>query len=223
MTPHARTGLLGRMTLCSLASLLAIASTRFAGAPLAQLSPPDSASACRRAIKPAEESPYVLYSPVALDRAAALRCTGLPPTADTLDVLEALVNHGWDRNVLGHYALAVANQRLHAAGISESAPDRERGLASLRVAYRIKPLTSTGLLLSDVATELALRLQESRQCSDVVRARELLAEARTVYPDKKLVSHVPDWSAVELKAAETVKRVCGRPAAPQTHREPPQN
>jgi hypothetical protein len=120
------------------------------------------------------------------------------------------VNHGWDRDLLGRYALVVANQHLHAASISQSEPDRERGLASLRVAYRIKPLTSTGLLLSGEVIELALRLQTSRQCSDVVRARELLAEARTVYPPENLVSHVPDWSDFELKAQETVKRVCGR-------------
>jgi len=222
MTPHALTSLLGRMTRCTLASLLAIASTSFTKVSLAQLSSPDSASACRHAIKPAAESAYALSSPVALDRAAALLCTGLPPTADTLDVLEALVNHGWDRDLLGQHALVLANQQLHAASISQSESARERGLASLRVAYRIKPLTSTRLLLSTEAAELALRLQESRQCSDVVRARELLAEARTVYPEKS-VSHVPDWSAFELKAQETVRRVCGRQAVQQMHREPPQN
>ena len=222
MTPCGRTPFVERMTLRSLASVLVIAGSGLAVSSHAQLSSADSASACRSAIHLHHPVAHWEPSDFVFNQPAALVCTGLPPTADTLNVLEALVILGGNRDLLGQYALVLANGHLRVARNSQLEADRERGLASLRVAYRIKPLTSTRLLLSTEAAELALRLQESRQCSDVVRARELLAEARTVYPEQS-VSHVPDWSAFELKAQETVKRVCGRQAVPQTDREPPQN
>jgi hypothetical protein len=158
------------------------------------------------------------------DQPAALVCTALPPTADTLEILAALAARGADRALVGHYALIVANQHFRASRHSGERRDIERALASLRVAHGIDSSRTTGFLLGATATTLALLLQESGVCADAALAPPLLVEARSVFPADSNSAHPrPDWADLERKAKEHEKRACRRPGARSADAEPPQN
>lgn len=204
-----------------LAAAFAIASAGIPAALLAQLSAADSVAACRSAIQVRGVSPDTRHALLAFDRPAALLCTALPATADTLDILAALAKRG-DRALIGHYALIVADQHLRASRSSGDRREVERALASLRVAYGIDSSHTTGFLLGATATALALLLQESGVCADAARALPLLVEARSVFPADSHLTHAPpDWASLERKAGENEKRACRRQGARSADAEPP--
>lgn len=224
MTLRRRARLIVFVGLWSLAGSFAIASSGLAAPLLAQLSAADSAAACRSAIQVRGVSPDTRHAILAFDQPAALLCTALPATADTLEILAALAERGGDRGLVGHYALIVANQHWRASRNSGERRDIERALASLRVAYGIDSSRTTGFLLGATATTLAWLLQESGVCVDAVRASSLLSEARSVFPpDSHSAYPAPDWADVEREAKETEKRACRRPSVRSADVDPPQN
>lgn len=194
-------------------------------APLpAQRSDSDSARACRTAVH--YQRPSRLDSVAIFDRRAALRCTGLPPTADTLTILAAVAERGGDRDLIGYYALVIAQRHFRASRETSERRELERALRSLRVVHEIEPSRTTGFLLSSAAAALAFALQESDRCSDVTAASELLAEARAVYPVDlgEVAPHAPpDWDAFEREAKNRVALVCGRESAQPSPARPPHN
>jgi hypothetical protein len=208
---------------CGLAAAFAIAGTGITAPMLGQLSSADSAAACRSAIQVRGVSPDTRQAILAFDQPAALLCTALPATADTLDILAALGKRGGDRALVGHYALMVADQHLRASRSSGERRDIERALASLRVAYGIDSSNTTGFLLGATATTLALLLQESGVCADAARAPPLLLEARAVFPaDSNPAHRPPDWADLERKARENEKRACRRQGVRAADADPPQ-
>ncbi len=184
----------------------------------------DSTYSCRTAVYYQRPSP--LDSVAIIDRDAALRCTGLKSSADTLTILAALAERGGDRDLIAYYALVIANRHVRASRATPERPELERALRSLRVAHQIKPSRTTAFLLGSAAGSLAFALQESDRCTDVARAPALLAEARTVFPVDSVVvapDAPPDWDAFERKAKEHVAVVCGRQTPPASPAKPPQN
>jgi hypothetical protein len=168
-------------------------------------------------------SPDTRHAILVFNQPAALRCTALPATADTVDILAALAKRGGDRALIGHYALIVADQHFRASRNSGDRRDIERALASLRVAYGIDSSRTTGFLLGATATTLALLLQESGICADAARAPSLLVEARSVFPADSNSAHPPpDWITLERKASENEKRACRRQGARSADADPPQ-
>ena len=223
MTPRDRSRLIELVGPWGLAAAFAIASASITAPMLAQLSSADSAAACRSAIQVRGVSPDTRHAILAFDQPAALLCTALPATADTLDILAALAERG-DRALIGHYALIVANQHFRASRNSGERRDIERALASLRVAYGIDSSRTTGFLLGATATTLALLLQESGVCADATRAPSLLVEARSVFPADSNPAHSPpDWATLERKAKENEKRACRRRGVRSAEADPPQN
>ncbi|HEU5186618.1 MAG TPA: hypothetical protein VFU01_18745 [Gemmatimonadaceae bacterium] len=161
---------------------------------------------------------------LSFDQPAALLCTALPATADTLDILSALAERGGDRTLIGHYALIVANQHFRASRRSGERRDIERALASVRVAHRIDLSPTTGFLLGATATTLALLLQESGVCADAARAASLLLEARSVFPADSDPAHPPpDWANLERKAKANEERACRGRRVRSAEIDPPQN
>ena len=196
---------------CGLAAAFAITGAGITAPLLAQLSSADSAAACRSAIQVRGVSPDTRQAILAFDQPAALLCTALPASADTVDILAALAKRSGDRALIGHYALIVADQHLRASRNSGERRDIERALASLRVAYGIDSSGTTGFLLGATATTLALLLQESGVCADAARAPSLLLEARSVFPADSISAHrPPDWADLERKAKENEKLACRR-------------
>lgn len=223
MTARGRSRLIELVGPWGLAAAFATASAGITAPVLAQLSAADSAAACRSAIQVRGVSPDTRHAILAFDQPAALLCTALPATADTLDILAALAERG-DRALVGHYALIVANQHFRASRNSGDRRDIERALASLRVAYGIDSSRTTAFLLGATATTLALVLQESGLCADAARAPQLLLEARSVFPADSNPAHPPpDWAKVEREAKEHEKRVCRRRGVRQAEADPPQN
>jgi len=223
MTPRGRSGLIALVGRCGLAAAFAIAGAGIIAPVLAQFSSADSAAACRSAIQVRGVSPDTRQAILAFDQPAALLCTALPATADTLDILAALAERGGDRALVGHYALIVAHQHFRAMRSSGESRDTERALASLRVAYGIDSSNTTGFLLGATATTLALLLQESGVCADAARALSLLVEARAVFPAHPNPAHAPpDWASIERKAREHEKRACRRQGARSADADPPQ-
>ena len=223
------------MTLYPLATYLSIAPLRVRAAfvmaltllatPLAaQASATDSAHSCRTAVH--YQRPTPLDSVAIFDRAAALRCTQLPPSADTLTILAAVAEHGGDRDLIAYYALVIAHRHFRASRHTPERPELERAVRSLRVVHQIKPSRTTGFLLGSAAATLALALQESERCIDVAGAPALLAEARAVFPVDSVVvaPHAPpDWDEFERQAKERIGRVCRRQGAQSSLTTPPQN
>jgi hypothetical protein len=206
-----------------LMAAFAIANASTTAPVLAQRSSADSAAACRSAIQVRAVSPDTRHAILAFNQSAALLCTGLPATADTLDILAALARRGGDRALIGHYALIVADQHFRASRNSGDRRDIERALASLRVAYGIDSSRTTAFLLGATATTLALLLQESGICADAARAPSLLVEARSVFPADSNAAHPPpDWINLERKASENEKRACRRQGARSADADPPQ-
>jgi hypothetical protein len=188
----------------------------------AQQSAADSARSCGTAVH--YQRPTPLDSVAIFDRSAALRCTGLPPTADTLAILAAVAEHGGDRDLIAYYALVIANRHFRASRETAERPKLERALRSLRVVHQIQPSRTTAFLLGSAAGTLAFALQESDRCIDVAGAPALLAEARTVLSVDSVAPHAPpDWDAFEHKAKERVARICGRESAQPSPAKPPQN
>ena len=221
MTPGGRSRLIELVGPWGLAAAFAIASASITAPMLAQLSSADSAAACRSAIHVRGVSPDTRHAILAFDQAAALLCTALPATADTLDILAALAERG-DRALVGHYALIVANQHFRASRNSGERRDIERALASLRVAHGIDSSRTTGFLLGATATTLALLLQESGVCADATRAPSLLVEARSVFPTDSNPAHAPpDWATFERKAKENERRACRRRGVRSAEADPP--
>ena len=224
MALRGRSRLIERVGRCGLAAAFAIAGAGVTAPVLAQLSSADSAAACRSAIQVRGVSPDTRHAILALNQPAALLCTALPATADTVDILAALAERGANRPLIGHYALIVADQHLRASRTSGERRDIERALASLRVAYGIDSSHTTGFLLGATATTLALLLQESGLCADAVRATPLLLEARSVFPvDSNPAQPPPDWTSLERKAKENEKRACRRQGVRAAEAAPPQN
>jgi hypothetical protein len=224
MTPRDRSRLIELAGPWGLAAAFAIASASISAPVLAQVSSADSAAACRSAIKVRGVSPDTRHAILAFDQPAALLCTALPATADTLDILAALAQRGGDRALIAHYALIVANEHFRTSRNSGERHDVERALSSLRVAYGIDSSRTTGFLLGATATTLALLLQESGACADATRAPSLLVEARSVFPADSDPAHVPpDWATLERKAKENEKRACRRRGVRSAEAEPPQN
>ena len=222
MTPRGRSRLIVLVGRCGLAAGFAIAGAVITAPMLAQLSSADSAAACRSAIQVRGVSPDTRHAILAFDQPAALLCTALPATADTLDILAALAERGGDRALIGHYALIVADQHFRASRNSGERRDIERALASLRVAYGIDSSRTTGFLLGATATTLALLLQESGVCADAARAPSLLLEARSVFPADSNPAHPPpDWADLERKARENEKRACRRQGVRSADTDPP--
>ena len=223
MTPRCRSRLVELAGPWGLAAAFAIASASITAPTLAHLPSADSAAACRSAIQVRGVSPDTRHAILAVDQPAALLCTALPATADTLDILAALAERG-DRALIGHYALIVADQHFRASRNSGDRRDIERALASLRVAYGIDSSHTTGFLLGATATTLALLLQESGVCADATRAPKLLFEARSVFPADSNSAHLPpDWATLERNARENEKRACRRGSVRSAETEPPQN
>ena len=212
---------IGSMARRGLAAAFAIAGAGITTPMLAQRASADSAAACRSAIQIRGASPDTRHTMLAFDQPAALLCTALPATADTLDILAALAERGGDRALVGHYALIVANEHLRASRSSGERRDIERALASLRVAYGIDSSRTTGFLVGATATALALLLQESGVCADAARALPLLAEARSVFPADSDAHAPPDWASLERKARENEKRACRRQGARSADADPP--
>lgn len=213
--------LVGRM---GLAAAFAVASAGTAAPMLAQLSSADSAAACRSAIRVRGVSPDTRHAILSFDQPAALLCTALPATADTLDILSALAKRGGNRALIGHYALTVANQHFRASRHSGERRDIERALASVRVAHGIDSSHATGFLLGATATTLALLLQESGVCADAARAASLLLEARSVFPADSNPAHPPpDWPNLERKAKANEELACRRRGVRSAEINPPQN
>ena len=211
MTPCGRARIVGLVGSLGLAAVFAIALAGLPASLLAQLSAADSASACRSAIWVQRVPPDTRHQLLGFDQSAALLCTALPATADTLDILAALAQRGGDRALIGHYALVVANQHFRNARASGERRDMERAVALLRVAHGIDSSRTTGWLLGAMVTTLALLLQESPACADVARAPLLLVEARSVSPADSNPAHPPpDWDSFERKARESEARACGR-------------
>jgi hypothetical protein len=207
-----------------LAAVFIIASAGLPASLLAQVSSADSAIACRSAIRVQGASPHAPHEILAFNQPAALLCTALPSTADTLDILAALAERGGNRALVGHYALIVANQHFRRSRNSGERRDIERAVASLRVAYGIDSSRTTGFLLGASAATLALLLQESGVCADAARATSLLVEARTISPaDSNSVHPPPDWASLERKAREAEHRACRRGRVPSAHADPPEN
>ena len=222
MTPRLRSRRIVLVGRGGLAAAFAIAGAGITAPLLAQLSSSDSAAACRSAIQARGVSPDTRHAILAFDQRAALVCTALPATADTLDILAALAERGGDRALVGHYALIVADQHLRASRSSGERRDIERALASLRVAYGIDSSGTTGFLLGATATTLALLLQESGICADAARAPSLLVEARSVFPaDSSFAHRPPDWADLERKAKENEKRACQRQRVRSADSDPP--
>ena len=204
-----------------LVAAFAIANAGITARMHAQLSSADSAAACRSAIQVRGVSPDTRHAILTFDQPAALLCTALPATADTVDILAALAKRG-DRALIGHYALIVADQHLRASRSSGERSDIERALASLRVAYGIDSSHTTGFLLGATATTLALLLQESAICADAARAPTLLVEARSVFPADSNPAHSPpDWANLERKARENERRACRRQGVRSADADPP--
>ena len=194
---------------CAVAATLAIAAIGIAKPVLAQRSSADSAAACRSAIHVRGASADAGQPILGFDQPAAILCTALPASADTVDILAALAKRGGNRALVGHYALIVADQHLRASRTSGGRRDLERALASLRVAYGIDSSHTTGFLLGATATSLALLLQESGICADAARAPLLLVEARSAFPADSNPAHAPpDWATLERKAKENEQRAC---------------
>ena len=190
----------------------------------AQESATDSTHSCRTVVRYQRPSP--LDSVAIFDRDAALRCTRLPSTADTLTILAAVAEHGGDRDLIAYYALVIAHRHFRASRQKPERPELERALRSLRVAHQIKPSRTTGFLVGSAAATLALALQESERCIDVAGAPALLAEARAVFPVDSVVvaPHAPpDWDEFERKARERVARVCRHEGAQSSVETPPRN
>jgi hypothetical protein len=223
MTPRSRSRLIELVGPWGLAAAFAIASAGITAPTLAQLPSADSAAACRSAIQVRGVSPDTRHAILTFDQPAALLCTALAATADTLDILVALAERG-DRALIGHYALIVANQHFRASRNSGERRDIERALSSLRVAHGIDSSHTTGFLLGATATTLALLLQESGVCADASRAPSLLAEARSVFPaDSHPAEPPPDWATFERKAKENEKRACRRRGARAADADLPRN
>ncbi len=221
--PRGRSRLIVLVGRSGLAAAFAIASAGTTAPMLAQPSSADSAAACRSAIQVRGVSPDTRHAILAFDQPAALLCTALPATADTLDILAALAERG-DRALIGHYALIVANQHFRASRNSGERRAIERALASLRVVYGIDSSRTTGFLLGATATTLALLLQESGICADATRAPSLLVEARSVFPADSNPAHPPpDWADFERKAKENEKRACRHRRVRSAEADPPQN
>ena len=226
---HSTTAYVGLLAIRSiarrgLAAAFAIAGAGITAPMLAQRSSADSVAACRSAIQVRGVSPDTRHAMLAFDQPAALLCTALPATADTLDILAALAERGGDRALVGHYALIVANEHLRASRSSGERRDIERALASLRVAYGIDSSRTTGFLLGATATALALLLQESGVCADAAGALPLLVEARSVFPADSTSAHSPpDWASLERKARENEKRACRRQGARSADADSPPN
>jgi hypothetical protein len=223
MTPRGRSRLIEFVSPSALAAAFAIASAAITAPMLAQPSPADSAAACRSAIQVRGVSRDSRQAILGFDQPAALLCTALPATADTLDILAALAERG-DRALVGHYALIVANEHFRASRTSGERRDIERALASFRVAYGIDSSRTTGFLLGATATTLALLLQESGVCADATHALSLLVEARSAFPANANPAHPPpDWATLERKAKENERRACGRRRVRSAEADPPQN
>lgn len=221
MTPRGRSRLIELVGPQGLAAAIAIASASITAPVLAQLPSADSAAACRSAIQVRGVSPDTRHAILAFDQPAALRCTALPATADTLDILAALAERA-DRVLIGHYALMIANQHFRASRNSGERRDIERALASLRVAHGIDSSRTTGFLLGATATTLALLLQESGLCADATRAPSLLVEARSAFPADSLSAQPPpDWVTLERNAKENEKRTCQRRRVRSAEADPP--
>lgn len=221
--PRARSRLIVLVGRTGLAAAFAIAGAGTVAPVLAQLSSADSAAACRSAIRVRGVSPDTRQAILSFDQPAALLCTALPATADTLDILSALAERG-DRALIGHYALIVADQHFRASRRSGERRDIERALASVRVAHRIDLSRTTGFLLGATATTLALVLQESGVCADAARAASLLLEARSVFPADSNPAHPPpDWANLERKAKANEERACRGRRVRSAEIDPPQN
>ena len=221
MTLRGRSRLIVSVCRCGLAAVFAIAGAGITAPILAQRSSADSAAACRSAIRVRGVSPDTRHAILAFDQPAALLCTALPATADTIDILAALAQRG-ARALIGHYALIVADQYLRSSRSSGERRDIERALASLRVAYGIDSSRTTGFLLGATATTLALLLQESALCADAARAPGLLVEARSVFPADSDPAHSPpDWADLERKARENERRACRRQSVRSAEVAPP--
>ena len=213
-----------KMSAARLAACVAFVMTFAADAPpvAAQRSAGDSTHSCRTSVY--YQRPTALDSAAIFDRRAALRCTGLPSTADTLAILAAVAERGGDRDLIAYYALVVANRHFRA---SRATPDRanlERALRSLRAVHQIQPSSTTASLFGLAAAALGLALQESDRCSDVAGAPALFAEARAVArADSGVVGpHAPpDWERFERDAKERVAEVCGRESAQPSGARPP--
>jgi hypothetical protein len=187
----------------------------------AQQSATDSTRSCRTVVF--YQRPTPLDSVAIFDREAALRCTGLPPTTDTLTILAAVTEHGGDRDLIAYYSLVIARRHFRASRHTPERPELERALRSLRVVHQIQPSRTTAFLLGSAAGALAFALQESDRCIDVAGAPALLAEARTVFPVDSVVvaPHAPpDWDAFERKAKERVAQICHEGAQPSPARPP---
>jgi hypothetical protein len=177
---------------------------------VAQRSATDSAHACRTAVD--YQRPTARDSAAIFSRDAALWCTGLPPTADTLTILAGVAERGGDRDLIAYYALVVANGHFRASRDAPDRPNLERALRSLRIVHQIQPSRTTASLLALAAGSLALSLQESDRCVDVTRAPALFAEARTILPVEsgRVGSQAPpDWADFERKAKERAVHICG--------------
>ncbi len=178
---------------------------------VAQQPAADSTHACRTAVY--YQRPTARDSAAIFSRDAALRCTGLPPTADTLTILAAVAERGGDRDLIAYYALVVANRHFRASRDAPDRPKLERALRSLRIVHQIQPSGTTASLLGLAAGSLAFALQESDRCVDVTRAPALLAEARTLLPVDSAVGgpdEPADWNEFERKAKERAAQICGR-------------
>ena len=222
MIPSKRVRLIDLAGSWYLSMAFAVASAVPPGALLAQVSSADSALACRSAIRVQRSSADTRNAILAFDQRAALVCTALPATADTLDILAALAERGGNPALVGHYALIVADQHFRRSRSSGDRRDAERALASFRVAYGVDSSRTTGYLLSAAAATLALLLQESGVCADAARATSLLVEARTVSPaDSDSVQPSSDWSSLEESAREAEKRACRRDRVPSAQAQPP--
>ncbi|HJR66285.1 MAG TPA: hypothetical protein VJ802_07625 [Gemmatimonadaceae bacterium] len=223
MTPRGQSRRIELVGPWALAAAFAIASAGIAAPTLAQLPSADSAAACRGAIQVRGVSPDTRHAILAFDQPAALLCTALPATADTLEILAALAERG-DRALIGHYALIVADQHFRASRNSGERRDIERALASLRVAYGIDSSHTTGFLLGATATTLALLLQESGLCADAARAPSLLVEARSGFPaGSNAADPPPDWATLDRKAKENEERACRRRGVRAAEADPPEN
>jgi hypothetical protein len=215
--------LLTRMASAHLTACVACVAALTAHAPVlaAQRSAGDSTHSCRTSVY--YQRPTALDSAAIFDRVAALRCTGLPATADTLTILAALAERGGDRDLIAYYALVVANRHFRASRVTPDRAHLERALRSLRMVHQIQPSHTTASLLGLAAAALGFALQESDRCTDVVGAPALFAEARTAARvDSGVVGAQapPDWDAFERNAKARVTQVCGREDAQPSSAKP---
>lgn len=224
LPPMTFASLATRMSAAHLTACVATVITVAAHAPPAAAQRPagDSTHSCRTSVY--YQRPTALDSAAIFDRLAALRCTGLPPTADTLTILAAVAERGGDRDLIAYYALVVANRHFRA---SRATPDRanlERALRSLRVVHQIQPSSTTASLLGLAAAALGFALQESDRCIDVAGAPALFAEARAVARVDSGVVGSPasfDWGRFERDAKERAAQICGRGSAQPSGSQPP--